>query len=140
MKEVLDEIDNGRPGKALRALEASGLDAKDPLFVAAKALAVAVAKKTFDKAKALSKKDAASFGWLRQLVEFQKELEDPKLTDDERTVAFDWLVVAETPTSRSELSTELELGGVRHHRIGDCVAARRASLALYEGRRLGQSL
>ncbi len=29
-------------------------------------------------AEALSKKDAASFGWLRQLVEFQKELDDPR--------------------------------------------------------------
>jgi hypothetical protein len=28
----------------------------------------------------------------------------------------------------------------RHHLIGDCVAARRASLAIYEGRRLGRSL
>jgi 2,4-dienoyl-CoA reductase-like NADH-dependent reductase (Old Yellow Enzyme family) len=62
------------------------------------------------------------------------------LTDDERTVAFDWLVVAETPTPRSGLSTELDASGVRHHRIGDCVAARRASLAIYEGRRLGLSL
>jgi pyruvate/2-oxoglutarate dehydrogenase complex dihydrolipoamide dehydrogenase (E3) component len=62
------------------------------------------------------------------------------LTDEERTATFDWLVVAETPTPRSELSTELEVTGVRHHRIGDCVAARRASLAIYEGRRLGLSL
>jgi GTP pyrophosphokinase len=28
--------------------------------------------------EALSKKDAESFGWLRQLVEFQKELDDPR--------------------------------------------------------------
>ena len=62
------------------------------------------------------------------------------LTDEERTETFDWLVVAETPTPRSELSAALESAGVRHHRIGDCVAARRASLAIYEGRRLGLSL
>jgi hypothetical protein len=62
------------------------------------------------------------------------------LTDEERTEAFDWLVVAETPTPRSELSAELDSAGVRHHLIGDCVAARRASLAIYEGRRLGRSL
>lgn len=59
LKETLDEIDNGRPGKALRALEASGLNEKDPLFVAAKALTVAVAKKTFDRAKSISGRDAA---------------------------------------------------------------------------------
>ena len=53
---------------------------------------------------------------------------------------FDWLVLAETPTPRAELSTDLEAAGIRHHRIGDCVAARRASLAIYEGRRLAVSV
>jgi pyruvate/2-oxoglutarate dehydrogenase complex dihydrolipoamide dehydrogenase (E3) component len=62
------------------------------------------------------------------------------LTDDERDSSFDWLVVAETPSPRSELSAALDAAGVEHHRIGDCVAARRASLAIYEGRRLGLSL
>jgi hypothetical protein len=62
------------------------------------------------------------------------------LTDDERDSSFDWLVVAETPSPRSELSAALDAAGVVHHRIGDCVAARRASLAIYEGRRLGLSL
>ena len=62
------------------------------------------------------------------------------LTGEERTATFDWLVVAETPTPRAELSAELDTAGIAHHRIGDCVAARRASLAIYEGRRLALML
>jgi len=62
------------------------------------------------------------------------------LTGEEQTAVFDWLVLAETPTPRAALSTDLEAAGIRHHRIGDCVAARRASLAIYEGRCLAVSL
>jgi len=62
------------------------------------------------------------------------------VTGEEHTAMFDWLVLAETPTPRAELSTDLEAAGIRHHRIGDCVAARRASLAIYEGRCLAVSL
>ncbi len=62
------------------------------------------------------------------------------LTGAEQTAVFDWLVVAETSTPRAELSMALEAAGTRHHRIGDCVAPRRASLAIYEGRRLALSL
>ena len=62
------------------------------------------------------------------------------LTDAEHTAAFDWLVVAETPVPRTELATALTAAGIAHHAIGDCVAARRASLAIYEGRRLALTL
>lgn len=59
IKESIEEVDNGRPGKAMRALESTGLDDKDIVLRAARALASASAKKIFDKAKAMSKKDAA---------------------------------------------------------------------------------
>jgi hypothetical protein len=62
------------------------------------------------------------------------------LTDVERTAAFDWLVVAETAVPRTELATALTVAGIAHHAIGDCVAARRASLAIYEGRRVALTL
>jgi 2,4-dienoyl-CoA reductase-like NADH-dependent reductase (Old Yellow Enzyme family) len=62
------------------------------------------------------------------------------LTGRENVGAFDWLVVAETPVPRSELSAELDALGISHHLIGDCVAARRASLAIYEGHRVGLTL
>ena len=61
------------------------------------------------------------------------------LTDAEHTAAFDWLVVAETPVPRTELAAALTAAGIAHHAIGDCVAARRASLAIYEGRTLALS-
>ena len=62
------------------------------------------------------------------------------LTDAEHTAAFGWLVVAETPVPRTELATALTAAGIAHHAIGDCVAARRASLAIYEGRTLALTL
>jgi hypothetical protein len=62
------------------------------------------------------------------------------LTDVEQTLAADWLVVAETPVPRTELLAALDAAGVAHHDVGDCVAARRASLAIYEGRRLALTL
>ena len=62
------------------------------------------------------------------------------LTDAEHTAAFDWLVIAETPVPRTELATALDAAGIAHHAIGDCVAARRASLAIYEGRKLALTL
>ena len=62
------------------------------------------------------------------------------LTGAEHRLSFDWLVVAETPMPRTGLIDELDRLGVGYHRIGDCVAARRASLAIYEGRRLAMTL
>ena len=62
------------------------------------------------------------------------------LTGAEHRLSFDWLVVAETPMPRTDLIDELDRLGVGYHRIGDCVAARRASLAIYEGRRLATTL
>ena len=57
------------------------------------------------------------------------------LTGAEQRRRFDWLVIAETPVAQTSLAAELETAGVAHHTIGDCVAPRRASLAIYEGRR-----
>ncbi len=62
------------------------------------------------------------------------------LTGACNVVAFDWLVAAETPTSRSALATALDLAGVAHVAVGDCVAPRRASLAIYEARRVALTI
>ena len=53
---------------------------------------------------------------------------------------FDWLVVAETAVARVELAGDLAAAGITHHMIGDCVAPRRASLAILDGRRIGRAL
>ena len=52
---------------------------------------------------------------------------------------FDWLVAAETPIARAGLAAALDAAGVTHVAVGDCVAPRRASLAIYEGRRAGMA-
>jgi hypothetical protein len=62
------------------------------------------------------------------------------LTGDTCDEAFDWLVVAETPVADDSLARELERRGAVFHAIGDCVAPRRASLAIYEGRALALTL
>jgi 2,4-dienoyl-CoA reductase-like NADH-dependent reductase (Old Yellow Enzyme family)/pyruvate/2-oxoglutarate dehydrogenase complex dihydrolipoamide dehydrogenase (E3) component len=52
----------------------------------------------------------------------------------------DALVIAETPVPADDLSAGLRALGVDHTAIGDCVAARRASLAFYEARELGRRI
>jgi 2,4-dienoyl-CoA reductase-like NADH-dependent reductase (Old Yellow Enzyme family) len=62
------------------------------------------------------------------------------ITGEQRREGFDWLVVAETPTAATGLALDLTAAGVAHHAVGDCVAPRRASLAIYEGRELARRL
>ncbi len=62
------------------------------------------------------------------------------LTGDTWGEAFDAVVVAETPTSRTRLMADLDAADTAFRAVGDCVAPRRASLAFYEGRRLGIAL
>ena len=56
------------------------------------------------------------------------------------TLSADALVIAETPRPVTDLADGLAARGVAHHVIGDAVAARRASLAIYEGRELGRRI
>ncbi|MDX1433538.1 MAG: FAD-dependent oxidoreductase [Gammaproteobacteria bacterium] len=53
---------------------------------------------------------------------------------------FDSLVLATVCQPRTRLLADLEGAGIRAHAIGDCVAPRRASNAVYEGRRLALAL
>ena len=55
-------------------------------------------------------------------------------------LAADTLVIAETPVSETSLADDLSQRGVPFEAIGDCVAPRRASLAIYEGRELALRL
>ncbi len=52
----------------------------------------------------------------------------------------DTVVLATMPTAESGLGTALAGLGVAHRAIGDCVAARKGSLALYEARKLAATL
>ena len=64
------------------------------------------------------------------------------LTGQESTVAAPTLVIAETARPLTDLADALPGNGfpAQVHLVGDCVAARRGWLAIYEGRRLAQSL
>jgi hypothetical protein len=62
------------------------------------------------------------------------------LTGAEERRPFDWLVLAETARARTALGAALAQAGVAHHAIGDCVAPRRASQAIYEGRKAALAL
>jgi NADPH-dependent 2,4-dienoyl-CoA reductase/sulfur reductase-like enzyme len=58
----------------------------------------------------------------------------------EHAVPCDVVVLASMPASETGLARDLAALGVRHHAIGDCVAPRKASLALYEARKLAATL
>jgi 2,4-dienoyl-CoA reductase-like NADH-dependent reductase (Old Yellow Enzyme family) len=62
------------------------------------------------------------------------------LTGSEEALAADTLVIAETPVAETDLADELGARGIAFEAIGDCVAPRRASLAIYEGRELALRL
>ena len=57
-------------------------------------------------------------------------------SDTEERLAADTLVIAETAVAETGLADELRRRGIAFEAIGDCVAPRRASLAIYEGREL----
>ena len=61
-------------------------------------------------------------------------------TGDEETRDFDSLVLACTNHPENRLQGELADAGLEVHEIGDTVAARTASMAFYEGRKLALSL
>jgi 2,4-dienoyl-CoA reductase-like NADH-dependent reductase (Old Yellow Enzyme family) len=56
------------------------------------------------------------------------------------TLLADTLVIAETGRAETSLADELSARGIAFDAIGDCVAPRRASLAIYEGRELALRL
>ena len=56
---------------------------------------------------------------------------------DQEDREFDTLVMALTNSPLDHLSRELEGSGIDVRTIGDAVAARTASMAIYEGRALG---
>jgi len=80
--------------------------------------------------EALSKKDAASFGWLRQLVEFQKELADPReFLETVKVDLFSDEVFVFTPKgavkSLPRGATPVDFAYTIHSEIGEhCVGAK----------------
>ncbi|HZH20385.1 MAG TPA: mycofactocin system FadH/OYE family oxidoreductase 2 [Geodermatophilus sp.] len=62
----------------------------------------------------------------------------PTGTTEQRTV--DWVVVATAPRADDELWTALCDSGLEVHRVGDCLAPRKAGAATLDGDRLGLAL
>ena len=62
------------------------------------------------------------------------------LTGEEELLPADTLVIAETARAETSLADALTERGVAFEAVGDCVAPRRASLAIYEGRELALTL
>ena len=62
------------------------------------------------------------------------------LTGESEHFAADTLAIAETPVAVTTLATALTERGIAFHAIGDCVAPRRASLAIHDGRELALRL
>ena len=62
------------------------------------------------------------------------------LSGRERREPFDAVVLATLPEANDEIVAELDGRGVAATAIGDCVAPRKATMALYEARRLALEL
>ena len=62
------------------------------------------------------------------------------LTGRDRREPFDAVVLATLPQANAELAAELDVRGVAATAVGDCVAARKATMALYEARKLALEL
>ena len=62
------------------------------------------------------------------------------LTGRERREPFDTVVLATLPEANAELAAALDARGVAATAIGDCIAPRKATMALYEARRLALQL
>jgi len=62
------------------------------------------------------------------------------LLGEETVEEYDTVVMATMPEPADSLLAELRGQGVAHRAIGDCVAARKASLALFEARKLAATL
>ncbi|MDH3660931.1 MAG: FAD-dependent oxidoreductase [Alphaproteobacteria bacterium] len=58
------------------------------------------------------------------------------LTSKERAIETDSVVLATSPSAETGLAADLEKAGLVTTAIGDCVAPRKASMAIYEGRRV----
>src|SRR5579871_6857102 len=58
-------------------------------------------------------------------------------TGEERRLACDWVVLAVPPEPNEELYFALLGAGFEVHRVGDCMAPRRAHAAVVEGQRVG---
>ena len=62
------------------------------------------------------------------------------ISGEERDIAADSVVLATLTIAVDDVAQALAEAGIAHHAIGDCVAPRQASMAIYEARKLALTL
>ena len=92
-------------------------------------------RKRYARAGGRSITSACILGWRGGVATVRSTL-----TGEVTTIPADALVIAETPVVAPGPADELTARGVAFHQVGDCVAPRRASLAVLEGRELALRL
>ena len=139
---LLDEMNNWRGlGTALKLAEAGH---QVTVATAAPALAKgleasaadAPLRQRFARAGGRGLVETALLAWSAEGIARFRSLLDGKEWEE----SFNSLVLCTLPEADSGLQAELLDSGLEVHAIGDCVAPRRAALAIYEGRKLGLSL
>ena len=88
-------------------------------------------RRRFVEAGGVMRPDTVVLGWDGSAATVRSTL-----TGREDLLMADTIVIAETPAPETALQDALRAEGIAFEAIGDCVAARRASLAIYDGREL----
>ena len=139
---LLDEMNNWRGlGTAVHLAEAGH---EVTVITAASALAKGLEasaadvplRQRFAKAGGRGLVETALLSWSEEGQAHFRALLDGR----EWKESYDSLVLCTLPEAETALPTALAESGLEVHSIGDCVAPRRAALAIYEGRKLGLSL
>lgn len=139
---LLDEMNNWRGlGTAVKLAEAGhAVTVATAASVLAKGLEASAADKPlrqrFAQAGGRGLVETALLSWNEDgAARFRSLLDGREWEED-----YDSLVLCSLPEAETSLQAALAESGLEVHAIGDCVAPRRAALAIYEGRKLGLSL
>ena len=139
---LLDDIDGWLPASGTAAFLAQRDHAVTlvtasaaPLMALARSMADGPMRKLFAELEIETVAGAALLAWSDGAATLRNLLDG---SEWRRT--FDCLVLATTNTPETSLQQDLLGNGLEVHAIGDCVAARTAAMAIYEGARLGRLL
>ncbi len=139
---LLDDIDGWLPASGTAAFLAQRDHAVTlvtasaaPLLALARSMADGPMRKLFAELKIETVAGTALLAWSDGAATLRNLLDG-----SEWQRAFDCLVLATTNTPETSLQQDLLSSGLEVHAVGDCVAARTAAMAIYEGARLGRLL
>jgi 2,4-dienoyl-CoA reductase-like NADH-dependent reductase (Old Yellow Enzyme family)/NAD(P)-dependent dehydrogenase (short-subunit alcohol dehydrogenase family) len=139
---LLDDIDGWLPASGTAAFLAQRDHAVTlitasaaPLMALARSMADGPMRKLFAELEIETIAGTALLAWSDGTATLRNLLDGAELNRP-----FDCLVLATTNTPETSLQQNLLGSGLEVHPIGDCVAARTAAMAIYEGARLGRLL